>query len=53
MEAFKGARMQKTHFTIVFHGTEYEERAWRLEKLRHVQRSQKPEGGFCKAQVMT
>lgn len=39
MEALEGARMQKMCFTTVFHGTEYEERTPRLEKLRHVQRS--------------
>lgn len=39
MEALEGARMQKMCFTTACHGTEYEERTWRLEKLRHVQRS--------------
>lgn len=39
MEALEGVRMQKMCFTTAFHGTEYEERTQRLEKLRHVQRS--------------
>lgn len=53
MEALEGVRMQKMCFTTVFRGTEYEERTPRLEKLRHVQRSQEPEGRFCKASIIT